>query len=160
MKRNLMLFAAGLAMLVLAACNGSMPTLTFTQQVAIVCANADTAVQILTDDGVFTGGAQVTFTSDVQPALAKVCSAGSTVTTPNLKNLANTALPMLKDAVAASSLAAQAKNDANAAIDLVVGAINTAIVLQPAAVPTATPLSGAPIAPASAPVAASTVLVS
>ena len=160
MKRNLMLFAAGFAVLALSACNGSMPTLTFAQQVALACANADTAVQILTDDGVFTGGAQATFTNDVQPALAKVCTAGATVTAPNLKNLANTALPLLKDAVAASGLAPQAKNDANAAIDLVVGAINAAIALQPAAVPTSTPLSGAPIAPASAPVAASAALVS
>jgi len=43
---------------------------------------------------------------------------------------------------------------------LVTLAINTAVALQPAVVPTSTPLTGAPITPApAAPVAASTAVV-
>jgi|SRR5579863_5143050 len=136
MKRILMLLAAALVTaLALTGCP-SMPTLTFQQQVAIVCANANTAVSIMTDDGLFTGGAQATLTGKIQPALAKVCATGASVTTPNLQTLTNDALPLLKALVSASSLSQQAKNGANTAIDLTVAAINTAIALQPAALPT------------------------
>lgn len=151
--KTLTLLAAGLVALALSACNGTAPTLTFQQQVSLVCLDADAAVKIMTDDGVFTGGAQTTLTKDFQPALAKVCAAGATATTPNLQSLTNVALPLLKSLVSASTLTQQAKNDANTAIDLTVLAINTAIVLQPAAVPTtasapaatSTSLAGAPL---------------
>ncbi|WP_434663407.1 hypothetical protein P5W99_24295 [Paraburkholderia sp. A3BS-1L] len=149
MLRKLMLLAAGFAVLALSACNGSAPTLpplTFAQQVGLACNYADTAVTIMTDDGLFTGGALNTLNTDVKPAIGKVCAAGATVTTPNLQALSKTALPLLKSVVDASSLAPQAKNDAKTAIDLTAAAINTAILLQPAAsapTPASTPLAGA-----------------
>lgn len=157
MKRNLMLLAAGLVASVAFVACGSVPTLTFQQQVALVCADGDAAITIMKDDGVFTGGALDTLNKTVQPDLDKVCAAGATVTTVNLKNLTNATLPLLKALVSASNVTQQLKNEANAAIDLTLLAVNTAVALEPAAVPTAA--SGASGASAaSAPVAASTPL--
>lgn len=148
--KSLMLLAAGFVVLALSACNGSAPTLTPQQAVALVCADGKTAINIMTDDGVFTGGALDTLNKKVSPDFDKVCAAGATVTTPNLQNLTTATLPLLKTLVDGSSLQPQQKNDAKAAIDLTMLAINTAIALQPAAVPTAasaapasTPLGGA-----------------
>jgi hypothetical protein len=163
MKRHFSLLAVGFIALVLSACNGSMPTLTFQQQVALACSDGTAAINIMTDDGLFTGGALNTLNVTVTPAFNKVCAAGATVTTPNLNSLTADTLPLLKTLVSASNLQPQAKNDANVAIDLVAFAINTAVALAPAAVPTAasTPLAGAPItAPPAAPIAASAALVS
>lgn len=153
MKRNLMLVAAGLVASVLWACTG-MPTLTFQQQVALACSDGDAAINIMKDDGVFSGGALDTLNKTVQPDLDKVCAAGATVTTVNLKNLANATLPLLKTLVSASNVSQQYKSEANAAIDLTMLAVNTAVALQTVAVPTAA--SGA--SAASAPAAASTPL--
>jgi len=151
MKRFSMLLAAGLvaSLALLAGCNGTMPTLSFQQATALVCADANTAVQIMTDDGVFTGGALNTLNNDFKPALEKVCAAGVTVTKPNLQELVDVGLPLLKSLVNASSLKQEAKNSANAAVDVVTLAVNTAIALQPAT------STAAPAAPASAPAAAS-----
>jgi hypothetical protein len=163
--KNLMLLAAGIVASVslvfgLAACNGgasTLPTLTFQQQVGLVCNYADTAVTIMTDDGLFTGGAQDTLTKKVQPAIDKVCASGATVTTLNLQSLVDTGLPLLKSLVDASTLQQQVKSEANTAIDLTVAAVKTAILLQPVA--TAAPATGASAAsPASSPAAASTPL--
>lgn len=161
MKRYFSLLAVGFIALVLSACNGSMPTLTFQQQVALACSDGTAAINIMTDDGLFTGGALNTLNVTVTPAFNKVCAKGATVTAMNLQSLTTSTLPLLKTLVSVSNLQPQAKNDANVAIDLVAFAINTAIALQPSALPTAvsTPLSGAPIAPASAPVAASAAVV-
>ena len=155
MKRFSMLLAAGLvaSFTLLAGCNGTMPTLSFQQASALVCADANTAVQIMTDDGVFTGGALNTLNNDFKPALAKVCTAGVTVTTPNLQALVDVGLPLLKSLVNASNLQQQAKNSANAAVDVVTLAVNTAIALQPA------PATTTPTAPA-APAAASGAIAS
>ena len=149
MKRFSMLLAAGLvaSLTLLAGCGGTMPTLSFQQATALVCADANTAVQIMTDDGVFTGGALNTLNTDFKPALDKVCTAGVTVTTPSLQSLVDVGLPLLKSLVNASNLQQQAKNSANAAIDEVTLAVNTAIALQPA---TSTTTPSAPAAPAAA----------
>lgn len=132
----------------LAGCNGTAPTLTFQQSVALVCADGKTAINIMVDDGVFTGGALDTLNKTVSPDFDKVCAVGATVTTPNLQNLTTATLPLLKTLVDGSSLQPQQKNDAKAAIDLTELAINTAIALKPAPVATV---------PASAPAAASSV---
>lgn len=162
LRKFSMLLAAGIAMFVLSACNGTVPTLTFQQQVALVCSDGNAAISIMTDDGLFTGGALNTLNETVTPAFNKVCAAGATVTAANLQSLTTGTLPLLKTLVSASSLQQQAKNDANVAIDLVTLAVNTAMALQPTAVPTAasTPLSGAPITTApAAPIPASAALV-
>lgn len=153
--KALTLLAAGLVASLLSACNGTAPTLTLTPQqaVALVCADGKTAINIMVDDGVFTGGALDTLNKKVSPDFDKVCAAGATVTTPNLQNLTNATLPLLKTLVDGSNLQPQQKNDAKAAIDLTTLAINTAIALQPATVPTAasapvaasSPLAGAPL---------------
>lgn len=152
-----MLLAAGLAASValLAGCQGTAPSLSFQQATALVCADAKTAVQIMTDDGVFTGGALNTLNNDFKPALDKVCTVGVTVTKPNLQALVDVGLPLLKTLVAASNLQQQMKDSANAAIDVATLAVNTAIALQPTT-STTTPAPD----PASAPTAASGVIAS
>lgn len=155
MKRSLMLLAAGVVALALSACNGTVPTLTFQRQVAIVCGNANTAISIAQGAGVFTGGAAGTLNKQIQPDVAKVCAQGATVTTVNLQNLVNATMPALVTIVANSSMPSADKPRAYAAIALVGTAVNTAIALQPAATSTA-PASGA--SAASAPGTASTPL--
>ncbi|BCF88653.1 hypothetical protein [Paraburkholderia largidicola] len=157
MKRLRMLLAAGLAasLTLLAGCPATTPTLSFQQATALVCADANTVVQIMTDDGVFTGGALNTLNNDFKPALNKVCASGVTVTKPNLQALVDVGLPLLKTLVNASNLQQQMKNSANAAIDVATLAVNTAIALQPA---TSTTTPAAP-APASAPAAASAAVI-
>lgn len=143
-----MLLAAGLvASLVFAGCNGSAPTLTFQQQVQITCGLARGEMTILQSDGVFTGGAADTASKKVQPAIDGVCAAAANV--KDVQTLVNAALPAVKVVIAGSSLSPQAQKDANAAIDTVILAANTAIALQPAAVATA-PASGAVAASAPA----------
>jgi hypothetical protein len=145
MLRQFMLLAAGLVALSLTACGGTAPTLTFQQQVAIACGAANGEIAILKGDGVFTGGAANTLTNTVQPAVDKVCAAGASVTTPDLKALVNTTLLMVKAFVDVSSLSTDKKNAANAAIDSVVLTFNIAVSMAStqAATAASTPLSGA-----------------
>lgn len=144
MFRKLAVVLVGAAALALSACNGSAPTLTFQQQAQITCGLAKGEMTILQSDGVFTGGAADTVSNKVQPAVDGVCAAAANV--KDVQTLVNAALPALKGIIANSSLSSQAQKEANAAIDTVILAANTAIALQPASVATA---------PASAPVAAS-----
>lgn len=148
MLRKFAIVLAGAAALALSACGGSAPTLTFAQQVGIACGAANGEIVILESDGVFTGGAANTLEKDVKPAIAKVCAAGASATTPDLKTLVNTTLPLVKTFVDASSLPQDKKNAADAAIDSGVIAFNIAISMAPATSSTA----------ASAPAAASTPL--
>jgi len=150
MKRFSMLLAAGLAVFALAACSGITP-LTFQQQVGIACAAGNAELTTLQVSGIFTGGAQATLTTQVQPDVAKVCAQGATVTTTNLQNLVNATLPAVQMIVDNSTLSADDKKAATLAIGAVAGAVNLAIALHPAAVVT-TP-------PASAPTGASGTLV-
>lgn len=153
MKRNLMPLAAGFVALALTACNGSAPTLTFAQQVSIACGAAKGEIAILQGDGVFTGGAADTLAKKVQPAVDKACTAGATITTPDLQMIVNTTLPLVKSLVDSSSLSPDKIKAADAAIDTGVLAFNVAISLAPAATPisasvpaaASTPLVGAPI---------------
>ncbi|MGS1052013.1 hypothetical protein ACVCIC_24950 [Burkholderia glumae] len=141
-----MLLAAGLVALafLLIGC-GSAPTLTFPQQVAIACGAANGEIAILKADGVFTGGVADTLNNTVQPAIAKVCAVGATVTSPDLQTIVDSTLPAIKDLVNASSLAN--KSAANAAIDTAILAFNVAISMHQATAPAAssaaasTPLS-------------------
>lgn len=135
--KALTLLAAGLVALVLSACGGSAPTLTFAQQVSIACGAAKGELVILKSDGVFTGGAADTLTNTVQPAVDKVCAAGATVTTPDLQSIVNTTFPLIKSFVDASPLPQDKKNAADAAIDTAVLAFNVAISLAPAEATTA-----------------------
>lgn len=148
MKKLLTLLAAALVASALCACNGSAPTLTFSQQVSIACGAANGEIAILKGDGVFTGGAADTLAKTVQPSVDKVCAAGATITSPDLQTVVNTTLPLVKSFVDASSLTQDKKNVADAAIDSGVLAFNIAISMAPATSSTA----------ASAPVAASTPL--
>lgn len=149
MLRKLAFVLAGIVALALSACAGA-PQLTFSQQVNIACGAAQGEIAILKGDGVFTGGAAVTLTDTVQPAVNKVCSAGSTVTKLDLQSIVNATLPLMKSVVDASALTQDKKNAADAAIDTGVLAFNIAISLAPAAaatapVPASTPLAGAPL---------------
>lgn len=144
MFRKYAALAAGVVTsVVLTGCNGSAPTLNFRQQAQIACGLAKGEMTILQGDGIFTGGAANTVSKKIQPAIDGVCAATATVT--DVQTLVNAALPALKDIVAGSSLSEQAQKEANAAIDTVILAANTAIALQSPAVPTT----------ASAPIAAS-----
>ena len=145
MKRFIMLLAAGIAASVLAAC-ASAPQLTFQQQVSIACGAAQGEIAILKADNVFTGGAANTLANDVEPAIAKVCAAGATVTDANLQSVVNATLPLIKSLVDASSLPQDKKNAADAAIDTGVLAFNIAIQMAP----TSTTASSAPAASAPA----------
>ncbi|WP_420955200.1 hypothetical protein [Burkholderia gladioli] len=144
-----MLLAAGLVALafLLIGC-GSAPTLTFPQQVAIACGAANGEIAILKADGVFTGGAADTLNNTVQPAIAKVCAVGSTVTAPDIQTIVDSTLPAIKDLIDASPLAN--KSAADAAIDTAILAFNVAISMHQATTATApaaasTPLAGAPL---------------
>jgi hypothetical protein len=153
--KKLMLLAAALvaSVAMLAGCSGSAPTLTFAQQVSIACGAGNGEIAILQGDGVFTGGAADTLEKTIKPAVAKACTAGATVTTPDLQTLVNTTLPLVKSLVDSSSLAPDNIKAADAAIDTGVLAFNVAISLAPAAVPasasapaaTSTPLAGEPL---------------
>ncbi|RQZ08886.1 hypothetical protein DF105_00855 [Burkholderia stagnalis] len=143
-----MLLAAGVVAFIsiLAGCT-SAPTLTFQQQVAIACGAANGEIAILTADGVFTGGAAGTLNKTVQPAIAKVCAVGASVTAPDLQTIVNTTLPAVKAIVDASTL--PNKKVADAAIDSAILAFNVAISMHQAAaappVPASTPLAGSAI---------------
>lgn len=140
--KKIMLLAAGIAAsIVLAAC-ASAPQLTFQQQVSIACGAAQGEIAILKADNVFTGGAASTLANDVEPTVAKVCTAGATVTDANLQTIVNATLPLIKSLVDASSQPQDKKNAAVAAIDTAVLAFNIAINLAP--VPSTMPASGAP----------------
>lgn len=128
----------------IAGCGGSAPTLTFPQQVQIVCGLIQGEATILQSDGIVLGtpADQKTVTDDV----GKVCTAGATVTVPNLQNLVNVTLPLIKGFVNANPAVAQTtKNEISAAIDTIILAVNTAVALAPT--PVATP---SPVIPASA----------
>ncbi|MBU9317198.1 hypothetical protein KTD09_20315 [Burkholderia multivorans] len=146
--KKLMLLAAGVAALafLLAGC-GTAPSLTFPQQVAIACGAANGEIAILKADGVFTGGAADTLNDTVQPAIAKVCAVGATVTSPDLQTIVDNTLPAIKALIDASSLPNKAAADA--AIDTAILAFNVAISMhQTASEPPAaasTPLAGAPL---------------
>ena len=145
MKRFSMLLAAGIvaSVSILAGCS-SAPALTFPQQLAIACGAANGEIAILKADGVFTGGAATTLNDTVQPAIAKACAVGATVTTLNLQTIVNDTLPAIKSLVDASSLPNKAAADA--AIDTAILAFNVAIAMnQAVAAPPAaasTPLAG------------------
>ena len=153
--KKLMLLAAGLvaSVAMLAGCNGSAPTLTFAQQVSIACGAAKGEIAILQGDGIFTGGAADTLEKTIKPAVGNACTAGSTITTPDLQTIVNTTLPLVKSLVDSSSLSPDKIKAADAAIDTGVLAFNMAISLAPAATPTAasapaaasTPLAGEPL---------------
>ncbi|MDN7997363.1 hypothetical protein QZN00_09445 [Burkholderia multivorans] len=146
--KKLMLLAAGIvaSALLVVGC-GSAPTLTFPQQVAIACGAANGEIAILKADGVFTGGAADTLNDTVQPAIAKVCAVGATVTTLDLQTIVDNTLPAVKALIDASSLPNKAAADA--AIDTAILAFNVAISMhQTASEPPAaasTPLAGAPL---------------
>lgn len=149
MKLHAAIAAGVVASVALSACNGSAPTMTFPQAVAVACGGAKGEIAILKGDGVFTGAAADTLDKTVQPAVDKVCAVGATVTNANLQTLVNTTLPLVKSFVDASTLPQDKKNMADAAIDSGVLAFNIAISMAPAATATG----------ASAPAAASTPLV-
>lgn len=146
--KKLMPLAAGIvaSAFLVAGCSSS-PTLTFPQQVAIACGAANGEIAILKADGVFTGGAAVTLNDTVQPAIAKACAVGATVTTLDLQTIVDSTLPAVKALIDASSLPNKAAADA--AIDTAILAFNVAISMhQAAATPPAaasTPLAGEPL---------------
>ncbi|MGS1004680.1 hypothetical protein ACVCH0_24095 [Burkholderia glumae] len=139
-----MLLAASIVALafLLIGC-GSTPTLTFPQQVAIACGAANGEIAILKADGVFTGGAADTLNNTVQPAIAKVCAVGATVTSPDLQTIVDSTLPAIKDLVDASSLANKASADA--AIDTAILAFNVAISMHQVAATTAPAAASTPL---------------
>lgn len=149
MLRKSMLLAAGAvaSVAILSGCNGSAPTLTFPQAVAVACGAANGELVILKNDGVFSGSAADTMDKTVQPAVDKVCKAGASVTNANLQTLVNTTLPLVKSFVDASTLPQDKKNIADAAIDSGVLAFNIAISMAPAATATATSAPAAASAP-------------
>ena len=132
MKKCIMI-AALAAAAILTGC-ASAPSITFKQQVAIVCGAAKSEVAILQADGAFTGGAEDTLNKKIVPAVADVCSAAPTDLT--LSSFVNETLPAVGSIVQSSSLSQDQKNAARAAIDTLVLAANTAIALA-ASVPTA-----------------------
>ncbi|KPJ34750.1 hypothetical protein BMUNKI379_11690 [Burkholderia multivorans] len=146
--KKLMLLAAGIvaSAFLVAGCSSS-PTLTFPQQVAIACGAANGEIAILKADGVFTGGAADTLNDTVQPAIAKVCAVGATVTSPDLQTIVDNTLPAIKALIDASSLPNKAAADA--AIDTAILAFNVAISMHQAAseppAAASTPLAGAPL---------------
>ena len=144
MKRFIMLLAAGVAASVLVGCAGA-PQLTFDRQVSIACGAAQGEIAILKADNVFTGGAANTLVNDVEPAIAKVCAAGATVTDTSLQSIVNATLPMIKSLVDASSLPQDKKKAADAAIDHGMLAFNIAIKMAPTATAPA-PVASAPAA--------------
>jgi hypothetical protein len=159
MKRNLMLLAAGLVASVtfaisLTGCD-SAPTLTAQQQVTIACAAINSEVSTLQVSGIFTGGAQDTLTKQVQPDVARVCTAGAAVTTANLQSIVDDALPAVQTIVNNSTLSERDKNAATLAIGAASATVSVAIAFQAGAV-TSTSAASAPVV-ASTPLAGAAV---
>jgi hypothetical protein len=150
MKAIYTALTVGLVASVLSACGGTAPQISFADQVSIACGAANGEIAILKSDGAFTGGAADTLTNTIQPAVDKVCSAGASVTNPNLQTIVNATLPLVKSLVDSSSLSPDRIKAADTAIDTGILAFNIAISLAPVAVATApvaasTPLAGAPL---------------
>lgn len=132
MKRNSMLLAAGLlAAVALVGCK-SLPTQTPAQIAANICPGVQSEIDVLTKSGVFTGGAQATLSTQVQPDVDAVCAAGATVTTVNIQKLVQATFPVVLTVIANSSLTDQQKLQATVAVGVIVTGINTALSLQPA----------------------------
>jgi len=149
MKRKSMLLAAGLLVAVALVGCKSLPTQTPAQIAANICPGVQSEIDVLTKSGIFTGGAQATLTTQVQPDVDAVCAAGATVTTVNIQKLVQATFPVVLAVIANSSLTDQQKLQATVAVGVLVTGINTALSLQPATSST-TP----------APTAASAVLAS
>lgn len=147
MKRSLMLLAAGFAALSLAACgsNPSVPKLTPVQVAAIVCPAAKTELSTLSLAGVFTGGAQDTLSTQVQPDLDAVCVAGASITDTKLQTLSDTAFPLVITIVKNSSLSDEDKNKAYLAIGGFQALINVNIALVAASAASAPAAASAPV---------------
>lgn len=132
MKRNSMLLAAGLlAAVALVGCK-SLPTQTPAQIAANICPGVQSEIDVLTKSGVFTGGAQATLSTQVQPDVDAVCAAGATVTTVNIQKLVQATFPVVLTVIANSILTDQQKLQATVAVGVIVTGINTALSLQPA----------------------------
>lgn len=156
MKKFLTLLAAGLVASVLSAC-GSQPTTTTppvtTAQVvaaaAKFCPLVNTDLSTLQAMGVFTGGAATTLTKQIQPDVEAFCSTLSgSPTIASADELFDTTLPAIVTAIENSSLSATDKTIAIGGIGILQGII---VAVLPDDTVTA--------APATAPVAASPVLV-
>lgn len=127
-----MLLAAGLlAAVALVGCK-SLPTQTPAQIAANICPGVQSEIDVLTKSGVFTGGAQATLSTQVQPDVDAVCAAGATVTTVNIQKLVQATFPVVLTVIANSILTDQQKLQATVAVGVIVTGINTALSLQPA----------------------------
>ncbi|WNC88807.1 hypothetical protein RI103_13970 [Paraburkholderia sp. FT54] len=135
--------------LLLAACIAMLATLfgcatapqTPAQIAARACPLVTDELSTLSQAGLFTGGAQDTLTSKIQPAVDKVCVASSTVTQVNLQSLSKDVAPLLINIVNASQLAKDDKSKAVLVIGTIQAMIDTALATV---VPTSTaPASGA-----------------
>jgi aspartate-semialdehyde dehydrogenase len=131
----------------LAACAGVQPQ-TPAQIAAAVCPVLQPQLAQLQASGVFTGGAAATLDDKIAPDLNKVCVAGALVTSTSLAAVANEAVPLIVDAINASSMSAANKNTAVAIVSDAQLAITSAIALYNATQPAAP--AATPTAPASA----------
>lgn len=111
---------------------------TVAQVVSVICPIAKDAIDDTVTAGVFTGGAAVTLTKQVEPDFDAVCVAGATVTVANLSNLANATFPAIEAAIANSSLSADDKKDVLLGITTVRATLQVYIALNPQAAPIAT----------------------
>lgn len=140
MKRVLLLVAVAM----LAACASTQ--ISAEQAVTTFCAAAPDEITGLETEGVITGGAADTMTNTVQPAIAKVCASGTTVTAANIQSVSKVAIPALLNLLSASDLSdADKKTDSavligfQVTLDIVLPYYNT---LTTAAAAPAAPASG------------------
>jgi aspartate-semialdehyde dehydrogenase len=136
-------------MCLLTACAGTaIKPQTPAQIAAAVCPILQPQLAQLQASGVFTGGAAATLDDKIAPDVNKVCVAGALVTSTSLAAVANEAVPLIVDAINASSMSAANKNAAVAIVSGAQLAITSAIALYNATQPAAP--AAAPSAPASA----------
>lgn len=147
MKRNLMLLAAGFAMLALSACNGSAPAVKLTpaQFVAAVCPSVQQAFTLApTLTALIPADAQSKI-ADAKPIVDASCAVGAIISTDTPAKFVATVFPAVSTIIGAApdSVLNQTKKEQ----------IQGAILLAELGVGTVTAVQNAAAVPASAPAA-------
>lgn len=150
MKKLLLLAAAVAVSVVFAGCASTGTTQQTPAQVAsLVCPQLEAGLALLQTDGVFTGGAANTLSTQIEPDVTAVCSAGANVTTTSLQTLVNATFPVILTAISNSSLSASEKSKDASIITLVQIALNVGLGIA-AETATPAPAASAPVAASSA----------
>ena len=146
MKRFSMLLAAGVVapVALLSACS-SLTQQTPSQVAAKVCPLLKSEIGILSQAGVFTGGAAITLNEKIVPGVDAACTAGATVTVANVQSISSAIAPLLVSIVKASGLPQSDQVTAVLAIGTIKGMIDVAFPQDVVTMPASMLLGGSAI---------------